>query len=62
MNRTYSKSVIHYFTGNSKYAKTTNMYSSVHEVKTMNRIKIINHQKINPAKTKKIVKMIKIMI
>ena len=40
MNRPYSKPVIHYFTGKAIYFKTTNMYSSVHEVKTMNRIKI----------------------
>ena len=40
MNKTYSKPVIHYFTGNVKYAKTTNMYSLVNEVKIMNRIKI----------------------
>ena len=39
MNRPYSKPVIHYFTGNAIYFKTTNMYSSVHEVKTINRIK-----------------------
>ena len=40
MNRPYSKPVIQYFTGNGTYIKTTYMYSSVHEVKTMNRIKI----------------------
>ena len=33
MNKPYSKPVIHYFTGNAIYIKTTNMYSSVHEVK-----------------------------
>ena len=38
MNRPYSKPVIQYFTGNAIYIKTTYMYSSVHEVKTMNRI------------------------
>ncbi len=40
MNKPYSKPVIQYFTGNAIYIKTTYMYSSVHEVKTMNRIKI----------------------
>ena len=33
MNKPYSKLDIHYFTGNAIYIKTTNMYSSVHEVK-----------------------------
>ena len=40
MNRPYSKPDIQYFTGNAIYIKTTYMHSSVHEVKTMNRIKI----------------------
>ena len=40
MNRPYSKPDIYYFTGDTIYIKATNMYSSVHEVKTMNRIKI----------------------
>ena len=33
VNKPYSKPVIHYFTSNAIYIKTTNMYSSVHEVK-----------------------------
>jgi len=33
MNRPYSKPIIHYFTGNAIYNKTTNMYFSVYEVK-----------------------------